>query len=35
VQKNFIEKKLPAEILLNNGSVIPIGRSYRDRLDFI
>ncbi len=35
VQKNFIEKKLPAEILLNNGTTIPIGRSYKDSLNFI
>jgi len=35
VQKNFIEKKLPAEILLNNGTAIPIGRSYKDNLNFM
>ncbi|MGC4130472.1 MAG: LytTR family DNA-binding domain-containing protein [Bergeyella sp.] len=35
VQKNFIEKKLPSEILLNNGTAIPIGRSYRNSLDFL
>ncbi len=35
VQKNFIEKKLPSEILLNNGTAIPIGRSYKDNLNFM
>lgn len=35
VQKNFIDKKLPSEILLNNGTAIPIGRSYKDNLNFI
>lgn len=34
VQKNFIEKILSAEILLNNGVAIPIGRSYKDNLNF-
>jgi len=35
VQKNFIEKILSAEILLNNGTLIPIGRSYKENLNFI
>jgi two-component system, LytTR family, response regulator len=32
VQKQYIDKKLPNEILLNNGVSIPIGRSYKDNL---
>ena len=32
VQKNFIQKKLSAEVLLNNGALIPIGRSFKDNL---
>ncbi|MGC4042021.1 MAG: LytTR family DNA-binding domain-containing protein [Flavobacterium sp.] len=32
VQKQYIEKKMTAELLLNNGTLIPIGRSYRDNL---
>jgi two-component system LytT family response regulator len=32
VQKQYIDKKLTHEILLNNGVTIPIGRSYKDNL---
>jgi two-component system LytT family response regulator len=32
VQKQYIEKKMANEILLNNGTIIPIGRSYKDTL---
>jgi two-component system, LytTR family, response regulator len=32
VQKQYIDKKLTHEILLNNGVSIPIGRSYKDNL---
>ena len=30
VQKQFIEKKMSNELLLNNGMLIPIGRSYKE-----
>ena len=32
VQKNYIDKKMTNEILLNNGVLIPIGRSYKENL---
>lgn len=32
VQKQFIEKKMSNELLLNNGMLIPIGRSYKENL---
>ena len=32
VQKNYIDKKMTNELLLNNGTIIPIGRSYKDTL---
>ena len=32
VQKQFIDKKMTNELLLNNGTIIPIGRSYKDTL---
>ena len=35
VQKNFIEKMMTSELLLKNGTQIPIGRSYRENLKFI
>ena len=34
VQKQFIEKKMSNELLLNNGILIPIGRSYKENLSF-
>jgi two-component system LytT family response regulator len=34
VQKQYIEKKLVNDVLLNNGVCIPIGRSYKDNLNF-
>lgn len=34
VQKQYIEKKMKNELLLNNGALIPIGRSYKDNLSF-
>lgn len=34
VQKQYIEKKQANDVLLNNGAVIPIGRSYKDNLNF-
>lgn len=34
VQKQYIEKKLVNDVLLNNGVSIPIGRSYKDNLNF-
>lgn len=34
VQKQYIEKKMTNELLLNNGALIPIGRSYKDNLSF-
>lgn len=34
VQKQYIEKKLVNDVLLNNGVIIPIGRSYKDNLNF-
>ena len=35
VQKQYIEKKMTNELLLNNGVLIPIGRSYRENLKFL
>lgn len=32
VQKHYIEKKMSNELLLNNGVLIPIGRSYKENL---
>lgn len=32
VQKQYIDKKMPNELLLNNGVLIPIGRSYKENL---
>lgn len=32
VQKQYIDKKMTNELLLNNGTLIPIGRSYKDSL---
>jgi DNA-binding LytR/AlgR family response regulator len=32
VQKQYIEKKMTNEILLNNGTLLPIGRSYKENL---
>ncbi len=34
VQKQYIEKKMTNEILLHNGMLIPIGRSYKENLNF-
>lgn len=34
VQKQYIEKKQVNDVLLNNGVIIPIGRSYKDNLNF-
>lgn len=34
VQKQYIEKKLANDVLLNNGTIIPIGRSYKENLNF-
>ncbi len=34
IQKNYIERKLANEVVLTNGIQIPIGRSYKDNLDF-
>ncbi len=35
VQKMYVEKKQSNELLLNNGILLPIGRSYKDSLNFI
>ena len=35
VQKHFIEKFSSTEIILNNASVIPIGRNYKENLNFV
>jgi two-component system LytT family response regulator len=35
VQKQFIQKINSQEILLNNNILIPVGRSYKDNLNFI
>ena len=34
VQKQYIDKKMSNELLLNNGILIPIGRSYKENLSF-
>lgn len=34
VQKQYIDKKTTTEIILNNGILLPIGRSYKDNLNF-
>lgn len=35
VQKQYIERKTPNEIILNNGTSIPIGRSYKESLNIL
>ncbi len=35
VQKQYIEKRTSTDILLNNGTLIPIGRSYKDNLNIL
>lgn len=35
VQKQFVEKILPNEIVLNGGVAIPVGRSYKENLNLI
>jgi two-component system, LytTR family, response regulator len=35
VQKIYVEKKHANELLLNNGILLPIGRSYKDAINFI
>lgn len=35
VQKQYVQKINSTEIILNNNSVIPIGRSYKDNLNLI
>jgi two-component system LytT family response regulator len=35
VQKQFIQKINPSEIILNNNIAIPVGRSYKENLSFI
>ena len=32
VQRHYIDKKMPNEILLHNGELLPIGRSYKENL---
>lgn len=34
VQKQYIDKKQVNDVLLNNGVLIPIGRSYKENLNF-
>ncbi|MFM9989622.1 LytR/AlgR family response regulator transcription factor [Flavobacterium sp.] len=34
IQKQYIDKKTTSEVLLNNGVLLPIGRSYKDNLSF-
>ena len=34
VQKQYIEKKQVNDVLLNNGAIIPVGRSYKENLNF-
>lgn len=34
IQKQYIDKKTSADVLLNNGALLPIGRSYKDNLRF-
>lgn len=35
VQKQYISKKNSTEIVLNNGQIIPIGRMYKENLNFL
>jgi two-component system, LytTR family, response regulator len=35
IQKQFIEHKTAVKIFLNNGTEIPVGRSYKDNLNLI
>lgn len=35
VQKIYVEKRQANELLLNNGVLLPIGRSYKEALNFI
>lgn len=35
VQKQFIDKILVNDVLLNNGTFVPIGRSYKENLNFL
>jgi two-component system, LytTR family, response regulator len=35
VQKQYIDKKMTNEILLNNGTLLPIGRSFKENLSLI
>lgn len=35
VQKQYIEKRTSTDILLNDGTLIPIGRSYKDNLNIL
>ena len=35
VQKQYIDKKMTNELLLNNGMIIPIGRSFKENLSLI
>ncbi|MGC4040565.1 MAG: LytTR family DNA-binding domain-containing protein [Flavobacterium sp.] len=34
IRKNYIEKKLAHEVVLTNGMQIPIGRAYKENLNF-
>ncbi len=34
VQKQYIEKKLVHDVVLNNGILIPVGRAYKENLNF-
>jgi DNA-binding LytR/AlgR family response regulator len=35
VQKQYISKKKSTEIVLNNGQIIPVGRIYKENLNFL
>lgn len=35
VQKMYVEKRQANELLLNNGILLPIGRSYKEALNFV
>lgn len=35
VQKQFIEKINPQEVLLNNGAMIPVGRSFKENINML
>lgn len=35
VQKQYISKKNSSEIVLNNGQIIPVGRMYKENLNFL